>query len=96
MGAAVAERHDHDERLDGPSREQVVENVVRPPVAVPRMMIVRRATSRRIVSSTFCVRSVAATIAINTLSSPVGPLLSMLLIGAGGLAGQRLLARRLN
>jgi hypothetical protein len=39
---------------------------------------------------------VAATIAINTLSSPVGPLLSTLLIGAGGLAGQRLLARRSN
>ena len=38
----------------------------------------------------------AATIAINTLSSPVGPLLSTLVIGAGGLAGKRLLARRSN
>jgi hypothetical protein len=39
---------------------------------------------------------VAATIAINTLSSPVGPLLSTLLIGAGGLAGRRLFAPRSN
>jgi hypothetical protein len=29
----------------------------------------------------------AAAIAVNTLSSPVGPMLSTLLIGAGGLAG---------
>ena len=32
----------------------------------------------------------AATIAVNTLSSPVGPVLSTLLVGAGGLAGRRL------
>lgn len=32
----------------------------------------------------------AATIAVNTLSSPVGPLTSPLLIGLGGLAGRRL------
>jgi len=31
----------------------------------------------------------AATVAVNTLSSPVGPILSTLLIGAGGLAGGR-------
>jgi hypothetical protein len=31
----------------------------------------------------------AATLAVNTLSSPVGPILSTLLIGAGGLAGGR-------
>ena len=41
VGAAVAERHDHEERLDGPLCQQVVENVVRPAVPVPRMMIVR-------------------------------------------------------
>ena len=35
----------------------------------------------------------AATVAINTLSSPVGPSLSTLLIGAGGLVGRRLEAR---
>ena len=35
----------------------------------------------------------AATIAVNTLSSPVGPVLSTLLIGAGGLAGRRLRGR---
>src|SRR5688500_7010214 len=35
----------------------------------------------------------AAAVAINTLSSPVGPILSTLLIGAGGLAGGRLQAR---
>ena len=32
----------------------------------------------------------AALVAVNTLSSPVGPILSTLLIGAGGLAGRRL------
>jgi hypothetical protein len=32
----------------------------------------------------------AATVAVNTLSSPVGPLLSPLLVGAGGLAGRQL------
>lgn len=32
----------------------------------------------------------AATVAVNTLSSPVGPLLSPLLVGAGGLAGRHL------
>lgn len=32
----------------------------------------------------------AATLAVNTLSSPVGPLTSPLLIGLGGLAGRRL------
>ena len=32
----------------------------------------------------------AATIAVNTLSSPVGPVLSTLLIGAGALIGARL------
>ena len=31
----------------------------------------------------------AATVAVNTLSGPVGPILSTLLIGAGGLAGGR-------
>ena len=36
----------------------------------------------------------AATVAINTLSSPVGPLFSTLLIGAGGLCG-RIVQRRL-
>jgi len=35
----------------------------------------------------------AVIVAVNTLSSPVGPVLSTLLIGAGGLAGRRL-ARR--
>ena len=35
----------------------------------------------------------AATVAVNTLSSPVGPLLSPLLVGAGGLAGRELHAR---
>lgn len=35
----------------------------------------------------------AAIIAINTLSSPVGPVLSTLLIGAGGLLGRRLSIR---
>jgi hypothetical protein len=35
----------------------------------------------------------AATVAVNTLSSPVGPLLSPLLVGAGGLAGRQLHAR---
>jgi hypothetical protein len=35
----------------------------------------------------------AATIAINTLSSPVGPVLSTLLIGAGALAGRALSQR---
>ena len=35
----------------------------------------------------------AATLAVNTLSSPVGPLLSPLLVGAGGLAGRQLHAR---
>jgi hypothetical protein len=35
----------------------------------------------------------AATVAVNTLSSPVGPLLSPLLVGAGGLAGRMLHAR---
>jgi hypothetical protein len=35
----------------------------------------------------------AATVAINTLSSPVGPILSTLLVGAGGLAGGRVQAR---
>jgi hypothetical protein len=34
----------------------------------------------------------AALVAVNTLSSPVGPVLSTLLIGAGGLAGRRLRA----
>lgn len=34
----------------------------------------------------------AALVAVNTLSSPVGPVLSTLLVGAGGLAG-RFLAR---
>jgi hypothetical protein len=32
----------------------------------------------------------AALVAVNTLSSPVGPIVSTLLIGAGGLAGRRL------
>jgi hypothetical protein len=32
----------------------------------------------------------AAIVAINTLSSPVGPVLSALLVGAGGLVGRRL------
>jgi hypothetical protein len=32
----------------------------------------------------------AAIVAVNTLSSPVGPILSTLLVGAGGLAGRRL------
>jgi fructose-specific phosphotransferase system IIC component len=32
----------------------------------------------------------AATVAVNTLSSPVGPVLSTLLIGAGGLVGRHL------
>jgi hypothetical protein len=32
----------------------------------------------------------AATVAVNTLSSPVGPLLSPLLVGAGGLVGRQL------
>ena len=36
----------------------------------------------------------AAIVAVNTLSSPVRPILSTLLIGAGGLAGRRLQARR--
>jgi hypothetical protein len=35
----------------------------------------------------------AATVAVITLSSPVGPLLSPLLVGAGGLAGRRLQTR---
>jgi len=35
----------------------------------------------------------AATVAVNTLSSPVGPLLSPLLVGAGGLAGRHLHGR---
>lgn len=35
----------------------------------------------------------AATVAVNTLSSPVGPVLSTLLIGAGGLAGRHLSVR---
>jgi hypothetical protein len=35
----------------------------------------------------------AVTVAVNTLSSPVGPVLSTLLIGAGGLAGQRITRR---
>jgi hypothetical protein len=38
--------------------------------------------------------AIAATIAINTLSSPVGPVLSTLLVGAGGLAGRRLAGSR--
>ena len=33
---------------------------------------------------------VAATVAVNTLSSPVGPVLSTLLVGAGGLVGRRM------
>jgi len=32
----------------------------------------------------------AALVAVNTMSSPVGPVLSTLLIGVGGLAGRRL------
>jgi fructose-specific phosphotransferase system IIC component len=32
----------------------------------------------------------AAIVAVNTLSSPVGPVLSTLLVGVGGLAGRRL------
>ena len=35
----------------------------------------------------------AATVAVNTLSSPVGPILSTLLIGAGGLVGRHLSIR---
>jgi hypothetical protein len=35
----------------------------------------------------------AAIVAVNTLSSPVGPVLSTLLVGAGGLAGRRLRRR---
>jgi fructose-specific phosphotransferase system IIC component len=35
----------------------------------------------------------AALAAVNTLSSPVGPILSTLLIGAGGLMGRRLVRR---
>jgi hypothetical protein len=35
----------------------------------------------------------AVTVAVNTLSSPVGPVLSTLLVGAGGLAGQRMTRR---
>jgi hypothetical protein len=35
----------------------------------------------------------AAALAVNTLSSPVGPMLSPLLVGAGGLAGRRLHSR---
>ena len=35
----------------------------------------------------------AATVAVNTLSSPLGPALSPLLVGAGGLIGRRLRAR---
>jgi hypothetical protein len=35
----------------------------------------------------------AAVVAVNTLSSPVGPILSTLLIGAGGLLGRRLRKR---
>ena len=37
---------------------------------------------------------VAATIAVNTLSSPVGPVLSTLAVGIGGYLGGRLSARR--
>ena len=36
----------------------------------------------------------AATIAINTLRSPVGPVLSTLFIGIGGLIGRRLACRQ--
>ena len=36
----------------------------------------------------------AAAVAVNTLNSPVGPLLSPLLVGIGGLAGGKLQARR--
>src|SRR2546421_4085618 len=36
----------------------------------------------------------AATIALNTLHSPVGPVLSTLFIGVGGLIGGRLAGRR--
>lgn len=36
----------------------------------------------------------AATIAVNTLSSPVGPVLSTLCVGTGGLLGGRIAARR--
>ena len=32
----------------------------------------------------------AAIVAVNTLSSPIGPVLSTLLVGTGGLAGRRL------
>src|SRR5207245_2285859 len=35
----------------------------------------------------------AAAVAVNTLSSPLGPVLSPLLVGAGGLIGRRLRAR---
>lgn len=35
----------------------------------------------------------AATIAVNTLSSPIGPVLSTLLVGIGGLVGGRVSAR---
>jgi len=35
----------------------------------------------------------AAIVAVNTLSSPVGPIMSTLLIGTGGLVGRRLHAR---
>src|SRR5215216_5917128 len=31
----------------------------------------------------------AAAVAVNTLSSPIGPILSTLLVGAGGLVGRR-------
>ena len=40
---SVAQRHDDQEWLDPLLCEQIVENVVRPPVPVPRMMIVREA-----------------------------------------------------
>jgi hypothetical protein len=36
----------------------------------------------------------AAAVAVNTLSSPVGPILSTLLVGAGGLVGRYAQARR--
>jgi hypothetical protein len=37
---------------------------------------------------------IAATIAVNTLSSPVGPVLSTLCVGLGGLAGGKIGANR--